>query len=168
MAANYERQNDQLRGIRYQKAQIERIVEGIDFRDNCIITGGMDLIFENGAKIANRKILLEYVIKRLIMENNRPIIVFYKSPYLIRQILSWYRAMKIQRECSVISERVEINGIIQDSRCLAPFLGMEKEEIIYTVKMMSVCMHLSFDQYSEMFLEYLLNVIEHAGYEITC
>ncbi len=166
MAANYERQNDQLRGIRYQKAKIERIVEGIDFRDNCIITGGMDLIFENGAKIANRKILLEYVIKRLIMENNRPIIVFYKSPYLIRQILSWYRAMKIQRECSVISERVEINGIIQDSRCLAPFLGMEKEEIIYTVKMMSVCMHLSFDQYSEMFLEYLLNVIEHAGYEI--
>lgn len=160
---NYNQQNEQLKGIRSQRAKVEQIVAGMDFNNNCIITGGMDVNFTSGANVANRKIILENVVKRLIIENKQPIVIFYKSPYLINRIISWYQSKNIQRECNLISGMIG-NGT--DNRCLAPFKGMNKEEIIYVVRAMSVFMELAFDQYSETFLEYLLNVIEKSGYEV--
>lgn len=160
---NYNQQNEQLKGIHSQRARIEQIVAGLDFNNNCIITGGIDVNFTSGANVANRKILLENIVKRLIVENKQPIVVFYKSPYLINRIISWYQSQKIQRECNVISGSL---GTGNDNRCLAPFKGMNKEEIIYIVRAMSAFMNLSFDQYSETFLEYLLNMIEKSGYEM--
>ena len=164
MAVNYDRQNDKLKGIQYQRANIEKIVAGLDFNDNCIITGGMDVTFTNGAKVANRKLILENVLKRLINEYKQPVVVFYKSPYLINQIIAWYRNRNIQRECNVVSGPLMSYKSVKDNRCLAPFLDMTTEEIIYTVRSMSEVMHITFDQYSETYLEYLLNIIEKAGY----
>ena len=164
MAVNYDRQNDKLKGIQYQRANIEKIVAGLDFNDNCIVTGGMDVTFTNGAKVANRKLILENVLKRLINECKKPVVVFYKSPYLINQIIAWYRNRNIQRECNVVSGPLMSYNSVKDNRCLAPFLDMTTEEIIYTVRSMSEVMHITFDQYSETYLEYLLNIIEKAGY----
>ena len=162
MAGNYQKQNEQLKGIRYVRANIDKIVAGIDFNDNCVMTGGKDVSFTNGAKVANRKLLLERIIERLILENKNPVVVFYKSPYLINQIMGWYRKNKIRRECNVISSP----NLGSDNRCLAPFQGMTSEEIIYTVKAMSVFMNIPFDQYSETFLEYVLNIIEKNEYPL--
>lgn len=164
MAVNYDRQNDKLKGIQYQRANIEKIVAGLDFNDNCIITGGMDVTFTNGAKVANRKLILENILKRLINECKQPVVVFYKSPYLINQIIAWYRNRNIQRECNVVSGPLMSYKSVKDNRCLAPFLDMTTEEIIYTVRSMSEVMHITFDQYSETYLEYLLNIIRKAGY----
>lgn len=165
MAANYDRQNDQLKGIQHQRTKIEKLVSGLDFNDNCIITGGQDVTFTNGAKVANRKIVLEKVIERLIIENKQSVIIFYKSPYLIRQIMDWYQTRGIRRECNVVSRPAVFNGMQRDYRCLAPFLDMADEEIIYTVRSMAAFINITFDQYSETFLEYLLNIIGQAGYE---
>lgn len=152
MAVNYDRQNEQLKGIQYQKARVDRIVSGLDFNDNCIVTGGIDVTFRNGAKVANRKLILENIIERLVRENNRAVVVFYKSPYLINQFSEWYRTQNIRRKCSVISSSVIVHSTNGDNRCLAPFRGMSTEEIIYTVKTMSAFMNIPFDQYSETFL----------------
>lgn len=164
MAVNYDRQNDQLKGIQYQRARIDRIVSGLDFNDNCIVTGGMDVTFNNGAKVANRKLILENVIERLVRENNRPVVVFYKSPYLIKQFSEWYRTQGIKRRCSVISNSRIVHDMNGDNRRLAPFGGMLTEDIIYTVKAMSSFMSIPFDQYSETFFEYILSIIREAGY----
>ena len=166
MAVNYERQNDKLKGIQYQRTRIDRIVSGLDFNDNCIITGGMDVTFSNGAKVANRKLILENIVERLVRESNRPVVVFYKSPYLINQFSEWYRTQNIRRKCSVISSSVIVHSADGDNRRLAPFGGMLTEEIIYTVKAMSAFMNIPFDQYSETFLEYILSVIRETGYSL--
>ena len=63
---NYDRQNEQLRGIAHQRMSVKKIVYGLDFNDNCIVTGGKDVEFSNGAKVANRKLLLENIIERLV------------------------------------------------------------------------------------------------------
>lgn len=167
MAVNYDRQNDQLKGIQYQKARIDRIVSGLDFNDNCIVSGGMDITFSNGAKVANRKLILEIIIERLVRESNRPVVVFYKSPYLINQFSEWYRTQNIRRKCSVISSSKIFYSTNEDNRRLAPFGGMMTEEIIYTVKSMSAYMSIPFDQYSEIFFEYILSIIRKAGYSLT-
>ena len=167
MAVNYDRQNDQLKGIQYQKARIDRIVSGLDFNDNCIVSGGMDITFSNGAKVANRKLILENIIERLVRESNRPVVVFYKSPYLINQFSEWYRTQNIRRKCSVISSSKIFYSTNEDNRRLAPFGGMMTEEIIYTVKSMSAYMSIPFDQYSEIFFEYILSIIRKAGYSLT-
>ena len=159
MAVNYDRQNDKLKGIQYQRANIEKIVAGLDFNDNCIVTGGMDVTFTNGAKVANRKLILENVLKRLINECKKPVVVFYKSPYLINQIIAWYRNRNIQRECNVVSGPLMSYKSVKDNRCLAPFLDMTTEEIIYTVRSMSEVMHITFDQYSEK-INYLVYEVE--------
>ena len=164
MAVNYDRQNDQLKGIRYQKMRVDKIVSGLDFNDNCIVTGGIDVTFSNNAKVANRKLILENIIKRLVQENTRPVVVFYKSPYLITQFLEWYRKQNIRRKCSVISSSMIMKGTRGDNRRLAPFGGMLSEEIIYTVKAMSTFMSIPFDQYSETYFEYLMAIIRKAGY----
>lgn len=166
MAVNYDRQNDQLKGIQYQRARVDRIASGLDFNDNCIVTGGMDVTFSNGAKVANRKLILENIIERLVRESNRPVVVFYKSPYLINQFSEWYRTQNMRRKCSVISRSVIPHNTNGDNRRLAPFGGMLIEEIIYTVKAMSVFMSLPFDQYSETFFEYLLSIIRETGYSL--
>ena len=167
MAVNYDRQNDQLKGIQYQRASISRIVAGLDFNDNCIVTGGMDITFSNGAKVANRKLILENIIERLVRESNRPIVVFYKSPYLINQFSEWYRTQNTRRKCSVISSSMIAHSSYGDNRRLAPFGGMLTEEIIYTVKAMSSFMNIPFDQYSETFFVYLLSIIQESGYSLT-
>ena len=64
MAVNYDRQNDQLKGIRYQKMRVDNIVSGLDFNDNCIVTGGIDVTFSNNAKVANSKLILVNIIKK--------------------------------------------------------------------------------------------------------
>lgn len=166
MAVNYDRQNDQLKGIRYQKTRVDKIVSGLDFNDNCIVTGGIDVTFSNNAKVANRKLILENIIKRLVQENTRPVVVFYKSPYLITQFLEWYRKQNIRRKCSVISSSMIMKGTRGDNRRLAPFGGMLSEEIIYTVKAMSTFMSIPFDQYSETYFEYLMAIIRKAGYSM--
>lgn len=166
MAVNYERQNDQLKGIQYQKARIGRIVCGLDFNDNCIVTGGMDVTFSNGAKVANRKLILENIIERLVRENNRPVVIFYKSPYLINQFSEWYRTQNIKRKCSVISRSMIVHSTNEDNRRLAPFGEMSTEEIIYTVKEMSIFMKIPFDQYAEIFFEYILSLIQETGYSV--
>lgn len=166
MAVNYDRQNDQLKGIRYQKTRVDKIVSGLDFNDNCIVTGGIDVTFSNNAKVANRKLILENIIKRLVQENTRPVVVFYKSPYLITQFLEWYRKQNIRRKCSVISSSMIMRGTRGDNRRLAPFGGMLSEEIIYTVKAMSTFMSIPFDQYSETYFEYLMAIIRKAGYSV--
>ena len=166
MAVNYDRQNEQLKGIQYQKARVDRIVSGLDFNDNCIVTGGIDVTFRNGAKVANRKLILENIIERLVRENNRAVVVFYKSPYLINQFSEWYRTQNIRRKCSVISSSVIVHSTNGDNRCLAPFRGMSTEEIIYTVKTMSAFMNIPFDQYSETFFEYLLSLIHETKYPL--
>ena len=166
MATNYDRQNDQLKGIQYQRAKIDKIILGLDFNDNCIVTGGMDVTFSNGAKVANRKIILENVIKRLVIETNRPVVVFYKSPYLINRFFEWQKTQSINRKCSVISSSKIFSNTNGDNRCLAPFGGMLSEEIIYTVKTMSEFMNIPFDQYSETYFEYLLLIIKEAGYAL--
>lgn len=166
MALNYDRQNEQLKGIQYQKARIDRIVSGLDFNDNCIVTGGIDVTFSNGAKVANRKLILENIIERLVKENNRAIVVFYKSPYLINQFSEWYKTQNIKRKCSVISRSMIVHSTNEDNRRLAPFGGMSMEEIIYTVKEMSVFMKIPFDQYSETFFEYILSIIQETGYSV--
>ena len=166
MAVNYDRQNDQLKGIRYQKMRVDKIVSGLDFNDNCIVTGGIDVTFSNNAKVANRKLILENIIKRLVQENTRPVVVFYKSPYLITQFLEWYRKQNIRRKCSVISSSMIMKGTRGDNRRLAPFGGMLSEEIIYTVKAMSTFMSIPFDQYSETYFEYLMAIIRKAGYSM--
>lgn len=166
MAVNYDRQNDQLKGIRYQKTRVDKIVSGLDFNDNCIVTGGIDVTFSNNAKVANRKLILENIIKRLVQENTRPVVVFYKSPYLITQFLEWYRKQNIRRKCSVISSSMISQGTKGDNRRLAPFGGMLSEEIIYTVKAMSTFMSIPFDQYSETYFEYLMAIIRKAGYSM--
>lgn len=166
MAANYDRQNDQLKGIQYQRARIDRIVAGLDFNDNCIITGGMDVTFSNGAKVANRKLILENIIERLVRESNRPLVVFYKSPYLINQFLAWYKTQHIKRKCSVISGSINTWNSNENNKGFAPFRGMLIEEIIYSVKAMSVFMNIPFDQYSETFLEYLLSIIRKSGFAL--
>lgn len=166
MAVNYDRQNDQLKGIRYQKTRVDKIVSGLDFNDNCIVTGGIDVTFSNNAKVANRKLILENIIKRLVQENTRPVVVFYKSPYLITQFLEWYRKQNIRRKCSVISSSMIMRGTRGDNRRLAPFGGMLSEEIIYTVKAMSTFMSIPFDQYSETYFEYLMAIIRKAGYSM--
>ena len=166
MAVNYYRQNDQLKGIRYQKMRVDKIVSGLDFIDNCIVTGGIDVTFSNNAKVANRKLILENIIKRLVQENTRPVVVFYKSPYLITQFLEWYRKQNIRRKCSVISSSMIMKGTRGDNRRLAPFGGMLSEEIIYTVKAMSTFMSIPFDQYSETYFEYLMAIIRKAGYSM--
>lgn len=166
MAVNYDRQNDKLKGIQYKRTRIDRIVSGLDFNDNCIITGGMDVTFSNGAKVANRKLILENIVERLVRESNRPVVVFYKSPYLINQFSEWYRTQNIRRKCSVISSSVIVHSANGDNRRLAPFGGMLTEEIIYTVKAMSAFMNIPFDQYSETFLEYILSVIRETGYSL--
>lgn len=164
MAVNYDRQNDQLKGIRYQKMRVDKIVSGLDFNDNCIVTGGIDVTFSNNAKVANRKLILENIIKRLVQENTRPVVVFYKSPYLITQFLEWYRKQNIRRKCSVISSSMIMKDTRGDNRRLAPFGGMLSEEIIYTVKSMSTFMSIPFDQYSETYFEYLMAIIRESGY----
>lgn len=166
MAVNYDRQNDQLKGIRYQKTRVDKIVSGLDFNDNCIVTGGIDVTFSNNAKVANRKLILENIIKRLVQENTKPVVVFYKSPYLITQFLEWYRKQNIRRKCSVISSSMIMKGTRGDNRRLAPFGGMLSEEIIYTVKAMSTFMSIPFDQYSETYFEYLMAIIRKAGYSM--
>lgn len=166
MAVNYDRQNEQLKGIQYQKARVDRIVSGLDFNDNCIVTGGIDVTFRNGAKVANRKLILENIIERLVRENNRAVVVFYKSPYHINQFSEWYRTQNIRRKCSVISSSVIVHSTNGDNRCLAPFRGMSTEEIIYTVKTMSAFMNIPFDQYSETFFEYLLSLIHETKYPL--
>ena len=166
MAVNYDRQNDQLKGIRYQKMRVDKIVSGLDFNDNCIVTGGIDVTFSNNAKVANRKLILENIIKRLVQENTRPVVVFYKSPYLITQFLEWYRKQNIRRKCSVISSSMIMKGTRGDNRRLDPFGGMLSEEIIYTVKAMSTFMSIPFDQYSETYFEYLMAIIRKAGYSM--
>ena len=166
MAVNYDRQNDQLKGIRYQKMRVDKIVSGLDFNDNCIVTGGIDVTFSNNAKVANRKLILENIIKRLVQENTRPVVVFYKSPYLITQFLEWYRKQNIRRKCSVISSSMIMKGTRGDNLRLAPFGGMLSEEIIYTVKAMSTFMSIPFDQYSETYFEYLMAIIRKAGYSM--
>lgn len=167
MALNYERQNDRLKGIHYQKSKINNLIYGLDFNDNCIVTGGKDVTFTNGAKVANRKLVIENIIRRLVMEHNRPVVVFYKSPYLINQFINWYRSNGIQRECNIVSSSMMLAGNSDDDkRCLAPFLGMLEEEIIYTVKTMSSFMNIPFDQYSETFFEYLLSLIRRTGYSL--
>ena len=166
MAVNYDRQNDQLKGIRYQKMRVDKIVSGLDFNDNCIVTGGIDVTFSNNAKVANRKLILENIIKRLVQENTRPVVVFYKSPYLITQFLEWYSKQNIRRKCSVISSSMIMKGTRGDNRRLAPFGGMLSEEIIYTVKAMSTFMSIPFDQYSETYFEYLMAIIRKAGYSM--
>ena len=166
MAVNYNRQNDQLKGIQYQRSRIDKIVLGLDFNDNCIVTGGIDITFSNGAKVANRKLLLESIIERLVSESNRPVVVFYKSPYLINQFSEWYITQRIKRKCSVISNSRIVHNTIGDIRRLAPFGRMLPEEIIYAVKSMSAFMSIPFDQYSETFFEYLLSVIRETGYPL--
>lgn len=166
MAVDYDRQNEQLKGIQYQKARIDRIVSGLDFNDNCIVTGGIDVTFSNGARVANRKLILENIIKRLVKETNRPVVVFYKSPYLINQFLEWYRTQNVKRKCSVISRARNIQNTNEDNRRLAPFGGMSSEEIIYTVKAMSAFMNIPFDQYAETFFENMLAVIRETGYSL--
>lgn len=166
MAVNYDRQNDQLKGIRYQKMRVDKIVSGLDFNDNCIVTGGIDVTFSNNAKVANRKLILENIIKRLVQENTRPVVVFYKSPYLITQFLEWYRKQNIRRKCSVISSSMIMKDTRGDNRRLAPFGGMLSEEIIYTVKSMSMFMSIPFDQYSETYFEYLMAIIRESGYSM--
>ncbi len=166
MAINYNQQNDQLKGIQYQRANVNRIVAGLDFNDNCIVTGGIDITFNNGAKVANRKLILESIIKRLVRESNKPIVVFYKSPYLINRFSEWYRAQNTRRKCSVISNSMIVYSTNGDNRRLAPFGGMLTEEIIYTVKAMSLFMNIPFDQYSETFFEYLLSIIHESGYSL--
>lgn len=163
---NYDRQNEQLRGIAHQRMSVKKIVYGLDFNDNCIVTGGKDVEFSNGAKVANRKLLLENIIERLVSETNRPVVVLYKSPYLINRFSEWYRQQNIKRSCSVISGSRVSNTTDKDNRCLAPFGGMSTEEIIYTVKTMSTFMNIPFDQYSETYLEYVLSIIQKAGYSL--
>ena len=166
MAVNYDRQNDQLKGIRYKMMRVDIIVSGLYFYVNCIVTGGIDVTFSNNAKVANRKLILENIIKRLVQENTRPVVVFYKSPYLITQFLEWYRKQNIRRKCSVISSSMIMKGTRGDNRRLAPFGGMLSEEIIYTVKAMSTFMSIPFDQYSETYFEYLMAIIRKAGYSM--
>ena len=71
----------------------------------------MDITFSNGAKVANRKLILENIIERLVRESNRPIVVFYKSPYLINQFSEWYRTQNTRRKCSVISSSMIAHGL---------------------------------------------------------
>lgn len=165
--SNYDSQNDRLKCIQYQKSKIDNIIKGVDFNDNCIVTGGVDVEFTNGAKVANRKLVIENIIKRLVIENKRPVVVFYKSLYLINQFINWHRYNGIQRACNIISSSMIISSDANDdNRCLAPFLGMIEEEIIYTVKSMSSFMNIPFDQYSETFFEYLLSLIRQTGYSL--
>ena len=168
MAPNYNRQNDRLKGIQSRKAKIDMIVSGLEFNDNCIVTGGMDVTFSNGALVANRKLILENLIERLVRESKRPVVVFYKSPYLINQFSNWYKTQNIRRKCSVISSSLIAHSLDGDNRRLEPFGGMSAEEIIYTVKAMSAFMNIPFDQYSETFFEYLISVVLSVARETGC
>ena len=162
MAIAYDKMNEDRRRIKtINSKSITYVADRLNYESNCIITGGKDLTFTNGAKVPNRKIILEAIIRSMIKKVKRPIIVFYKSPFLRIRIIEWLKSANNSRDCNFIGNLLNGRG-----KCLAPFQGMSREEIIYTVRSMATLTSLTFDQYAETFLEYLLNMIEHTGHKM--
>lgn len=157
MSKDYNIVNNDLKRIKtLQGKDIGFIAKNLNYNHNCIITGGKNVEFSNGAKVPNRKLILEAIIKELILNTRRSVVFFYKSPFIKYRIMDWLNKNNIQRTCSFVGKLD--NG---EGKCLAPFGNMSNEEIIYTVRCMSSFINVPFDHCSETFLEYILNIIQH-------
>ena len=153
MNGKYDRINSRYKNIKkLDIVTLSKLISQIPINSNCLMTGGIELVSNQGGRVYNRKVILLAFIKKIICEYPSGVVVFYKSLYIKDKIKIWANSYKGSRKIVFLDNEADFG--------LNMFGEMNIEEIIYAIKNIAKQIDVSLNQYSENFLYYLLKILK--------